>query len=213
MKKMKLLIIMFLLMIIDVHAATNKLYFTEKDDRLYYDTDSFDEAIFMHHDDMVPGKVYVDELLIENKTKTTYNLYLKVNNVEQDELADELIDNIEMEIYLDDELIYNGYARGLDYSGSGINLQDAILIGKYKRNSESKLTVYTKLSDEYTNINNRAIGQIEWEFYASYEKQVIPVIPDTSDNIFPYVITLVISSLLFIMLIMFIPYIRKKEND
>ena len=213
MKKLNLLIIMFLLMIIDVHAATNKLYFTEKDDRLYYDTDSFDETIFMHHDDMVPGKVYVDELLIENKTKTTYNLYLKVNNVEQDELADELIDNIEMEIYLDDELIYNGYARGLDYSNSGINLQDAILIGKYKINSKSKLIVYTKLSDEYANINNRAIGQIEWEFYASYEKQVIPVIPDTGDNIFQYVATLVISSLLFIALIMFIPYIRKKEND
>lgn len=211
MKKLSLLLIMMLLVLTNVKALENKLYFTEKDDRLYYDTESFDKSIFMQHHDMVPGKVYTDEILIENNTNTTYNLYLKVNNVEQDELADELIDNIEMEIYLDDVLIYDGYARGLDYSNVGVDLQNAILIGEYKTNSESKLTVHTKLSESYSNINNDSIGKIDWEFYASYEEEVIPVLPDTGDNISNYIILLVSSSLILIFSIMVV-FKRKELN-
>ena len=121
MKRLFILMAVMLFLAIDINAYNNKLYFTEKDDRLYYDTDSFDDSVFMHHLDMLPGKTFIDELTIENKTKTPYSLYLKVKNVEQDELADELIDNIEMEIYLDNVLIYEGYARGLEYSDNGVD--------------------------------------------------------------------------------------------
>lgn len=202
MKKIKWLMILCLLMITNVKATTNKLYFIEKDNRLYYDTDSFDETIFMYHDDMIPGRIYVDELSIENNSKTAYELYLKVSNVEQDELADELIDNILMEIYLDNELIYSGTARGLDYQENGVNLQDAISIGKYSPNAESKLVVKTQLSSSYTNSENVAVGKITWEFYGRYEDEVTPILPETSDDITKYVIIFSVASLMFIFLIM-----------
>lgn len=212
MKKLILLIMITVLTVINVNALNNKLYFTEKDDRLYYDSDSFDKSIFMEHYDMVPGKVYVDELTIENKTNTTYNLYLKVVNVEQDELADELIDNIEMQVYLDDALIYDGYARGLDYTDLGVDLQNAILIGEYAKNKESKLVVHTKLSEDYSNINNDSIGKIEWEFYASYEKNTIPILPETVDNISKYIILLAGSALMFVFLIIFVLNRKNKKE-
>ena len=212
MKKLILLIMITVLTVINVNALNNKLYFTEKDDRLYYDSDSFDKSIFMEHYDMVPGKVYVDELTIENKTNTTYNLYLKVVNVEQDELADELIDNIEMQVYLDDALIYDGYARGLDYTDLGVDLQNAILIGEYAKNKESKLVVHTKLSEDYSNINNDSIGKIEWEFYASYEKNTISILPETVDNISKYIILLAGSALMFVFLIIFVLNRKNKKE-
>ena len=212
MKKLILLIMITVLTVINVNALNNKLYFTEKDDRLYYDSDSFDKSIFMEHYDMVPGKVYVDELTIENKTNTTYNLYLKVVNVEQDELADELIDNIEMQVYLDDFLIYDGYARGLDYTDLGVDLQNAILIGEYAKNKESKLVVHTKLSEDYSNINNNSIGKIEWEFYASYEENTIPILPETVDNISKYIILLAGSALMLVFLIIFVLNRKNKKE-
>lgn len=212
MKKLILLIMITVLTVINVNALNNKLYFTEKDDRLYYDSDSFDKSIFMEHYDMVPGKVYVDELTIENKTNTTYNLYLKVVNVEQDELADELIDNIEMQVYLDDVLIYDGYARGLDYTDLGVDLQNAILIGEYAKNKESKLVVHTKLSEDYSNINNDSVGKIEWEFYASYEKNTIPILPETVDNISKYIILLAGSALMLVFLIIFVLNRKNKKE-
>ena len=46
MKKLILLIMITVLTVINVNALNNKLYFTEKDDRLYYDSDSFDKYIY-----------------------------------------------------------------------------------------------------------------------------------------------------------------------
>lgn len=214
MKKLILLIMMTVLTVTtatNVSALNNKLYFTEKDDRLYYDSDSFDKSIFMQHHDMIPGRKYTDELTIENKTSITYSLYLKVNNVDQDMLADELIDNTIMDVYLDDVLIYSGYARGLDYNDSGANLQDAILIGKFKKNANSKLVVETRLAEDYTNINNDSIGRIEWEFYASYDKKVTEVTPNTGDDIYKHIVLLVVSSITFALLIFKLE--KKKTNE
>lgn len=212
MKKIWLLLITMVLLIGNVEAATNKLYFTEKNDRLYYDTDAFDEASFMVHHDMIPGREYIDEIEIENKTKETYDLYLKLAVESNDELSDELIDNIFMEVYLDDELIYSGTARGLDYQGTGINLQETVLLGRYLPNEVNNLVVKTRLADSYTNTANTSIGEISWSFYGRYGNEVTPILPETSDHISKYVIILSSASLIFILIIMVITK-KKKENE
>jgi len=212
MKKIGLIIVAALLMVCNVEAATNRLYFTEKNDRLYYDTDAFNTEKFMAHYDMVPGKVYTDEILIENNTKQTYELYLKLRVEEQDVLADELIDNILMDVYLDDELIYTGTVRGLDYNGTGVDLQEVILLGKYKPKTEGLLVVKTKLADSYTNTNNASTGKITWEFYGRYGEEVTPILPETNDNISKYITILTVSSLLFVLIVLFFIN-RKKENE
>lgn len=204
-----LVVIISLALPIYAKDANNKLYFTNSKDRLYYDTKLFDENIFMYHDGMTPGVTYTDTLLIENGSSTDYDLYLKIKEVDQDIAANNLLDNISMEIYLDDELVYNGKAKGLDYNDVGVNIQEAAYIGKYKSNSEKNLTVKTKLNEEFFHNNNEEItSHIEWEFYASYDdkeddnnkNQVIPINPNTSDNIYLH-ITIAISSLLLIIIL------------
>lgn len=213
MKRIGIVLITMMLLIGNVEAATNRLYFTEKKDRLYYDTDAFDEDAFMAHYDMVPGREYIDEILIENKTKETYDLYLKLTVESEDVLSDELIDNILMEVYLDDEVIYVGTARGLDYQGDGKNLQESVLLGRYKPNTESKLVVKTKLSESYTNTNNASIGKITWEFYGRYGEEVKPILPETNDNLSKYVIILSSASLMLILIIMVATNKKRKETE
>ena len=150
---------MLILSISIVKAEENKLYFTEKNDRLYYDTDLYDEAKFINHLDMVPDKEYEDILLIENGTDTKYTLYFKVKELEQEDLANELIDNIEMTVYLNGTEIYKGKARGLDY-GDDVNLQNAIKIGDFLKGDSSVMRVTTKLAEDYTNIDNDTLAKI-----------------------------------------------------
>ena len=164
---------------------------------------------------MVPGKEYEDILLIENGTDTKYTLYLKVKELEQDDLANELIDNIEMTVYLDGNEIYQGKARGLDY-GSHVNLQNAIKIGDFYKNANSVVRVITKLSENYDNIHNEEIAKIEWQFYAYYDEgtehgyhEIIPN-PNTGDY-HRIVIKALLCSLLLITIILFV-IIKKQER-
>lgn len=206
MKKMLFLILGLFFLITNVGASAGKLYFTESDGRLYYDSKLFDKKVFISNLDMVPGKLYNSQLQIENGTSTKYKLYFKVNEEEQSELAKELLDNIKMEIRLDGSLIYDGYANGLDYSKdkNGVNLQNAIYIGEYSKNAISKIDVVTKLEENYNNVENNELSRVEWEFYAVYDKEVIPINPDTGlffqkDIIKVLIIILIICVLSFMM--------------
>ena len=106
MKKFVLFISLFALSVLSVQAKENKLYFTEENNRLYYESKLIDEDIFMKHIDMTPGESFTDELLIENGTNTKYTLYFKVVPREQSAEADELLENIIMKIKLDEEMQY-----------------------------------------------------------------------------------------------------------
>lgn len=218
--------VLLALMILSVSAkeSDNKLYFTGSGDRLYYDTKLFDSDVFMHHIDMVPGSEYTDKLLVENGSSVDYDLYLKIKEVEQDSELDELLDNILMEIYLDDELLYEGKVKGLDYNNSGVNLKDAIHIGKYLKNTEQELIVKTKLDEDYNNPNIDDEAHIEWEFYATYvdeDKDVpvidegnkyepIPLLPNTGDKIIMYVVMAIVSGGLLILLL--VGLLKSKSN-
>ena len=190
MKKFILLISLFVFGIISVQAKENKLYFTEDNNRLYYDSKLIDENVFMKHIDMTPGENFTDELYIENGTNTKYTLYFKVVPREQSAEANELLDNIVMRIKLDDKIIYEGKATGLDYTNQGINLQNAILLGEFTPSKNSKMVVETKLSENYDNTEFSDFSYIDWSFYAQYDDSEPPVeiivSPDTMKNSFPF---------------------------
>ena len=190
MKKFILLISLFVFGIISVQAKENKLYFTEDNNRLYYDSKLIDENVFMKHIDMTPGENFTDELYIENGTNTKYTLYFKVVPREQSAEANELLDNIVMRIKLDDKIIYEGKATGLDYTDQGINLQNAILLGEFTPSKNSKMVVETKLSENYDNTEFSDFSYIDWSFYAQYDDSEPPVeiivSPDTMKNSFPF---------------------------
>ena len=187
MKKILLFIVLLSFSILNVYAKDNKLYFTEKDNRLYYEG-SFIDDVFLKHTDMVPGAKYRDELIIENGTDTKYKLYFKIVPRKQSHEANELLENIEMIVKLDNKEIYNGKATGLNYNG--INLQNSILIGEFSSSDKSKMIVDTKLSETYDNSEFNDFSYINWTFYAQYgdnrEPSEIIVSPNTLKNSFPY---------------------------
>lgn len=209
MKKIILSILIIIFLIPIVNAASNRLIFTSNKDRLIYNTSYFDENIFMHHTDMIPGSSYKDELIIENKTTTKYKLYLRVVDKNQSILSNELLDNIEMSIYLNGNLIYDGYARGLDYKSSGVNLQNSIYIGEYSSLVTSELLVETKLNTSYSNTKNNEFAYIDWEFIANYNDEIIPINPDTGDRIF-IIIKILLTLLIGISIMLYIMYRKMK---
>ena len=212
MKKVVLFVILFNLILLPVYAKDNKLYFTEKDNRIYYESSLLDENVFMKHTDMTPGNLFRDELLIENGTNTKYTLYFKVVPREQSEEADKLLESINMKIFLDDSLIYEGKSTGLD---SSINLQNAVMLGEFIPSKESKLVVETSLSEDYDNTDFNELSYIDWEFYAQYDDNTTLIVPDTGID-YTYkrnvsVIT-VVASLVIVISLIGIIYTYKKNN-
>ena len=214
MKKFILFISLLILFTPQVYAKENKLYFTESDNHLYYESSLLDENLFMNHTDMVPGDSYKDELIIENGTDTKYTLYLKVLSKEQSSDADELLENIFMKITLDDKVIYDGKATGLDYTNQGIDLQKAILLGDFTPSKKSKMVVETKLSENYDNTEFSDSLYIDWSFYAQYgnNNQPVEIIesPNTMKNIFPF--TIVFSCFVILLGLGVIISAYKKKN-
>lgn len=214
MKKFVLFISLFALSVLSVQARENKLYFTEENNRLYYESNLIDEDIFMKHIDMTPGESFTDELLIENGTNTKYTLYFKVVPRNQSAEADELLENIIMKIKLDEKIIYEGKATGLDYTEQGIDLQKAILLGNFTPSKNSKMVVETKLSENYDNTELNEFSYIDWSFYAQYDDSKPPVeiivSPNTMRNSFPY--TIVFSAIIILIGIGIVKSAYKKKN-
>ena len=214
MKKFVLFISLFALSVLSVQARENKLYFTEENNRFYYECKVIDEDIFMKHIDMTPGESFTDELLIENGTNTKYTLYFRVVPRNQSAEADELLENIIMKIKLDEEIIYEGKATGLDYTEQGIELQKAILLGNFTPSKNSKMVVETKLSENYDNTELNEFSYIDWSFYAQYDDSKPPVeiivSPNTMRNSFPY--TIVFSAIIILIGIGIVKSAYKKKN-
>lgn len=179
MKKLLLSLIGFLIAITPVFAAENKLYFTESGDRLLYSGSLLDDNIFMKHLDMTPGSSYTDELIIENGTSTTYKLFFKV--IEKSDVSHDLLDYIDMKIYLDDVLIYDGKVKGLDYNNDGVNLQNAIELGDFPGRRKAVMKVETSLSTDYSNQEDNDLSEVDWQFYAEYYEEEEPT-PEPKDD-------------------------------
>lgn len=181
MKKVLLLILLLITINFSVVAKENKLYFTESDDRLYYESELLDSNVFMNHTDMIPGSSYVDELIIENGTKTKYTLYFKLEENNQSSEEKELLEYINIKITLDGKEIYNGKALDLNDE----NLSDAILLGEFTKDKVSIMKIETKLDENYSNTNNIYTSKIDWSFYAQFDgndsEEILPI-PNTGIN-------------------------------
>lgn len=211
---MKKIIIMFLLtftFITNVYAE-NKLYFAEDETGLVYDTDLFEKELFLYHTDMMPGKEFEDSLIIYNASNQSCDLYLKIKEKTQDDLANELLENINMDIYLDNVLLYTGTAKGKDIVGDGVNIQDSIFIGNYKKDVNNKLVVKTELDKKYTNYHNTGESHIEWEFYANCANGSIVVInPDTGDKRGNMMGIIVLVTIISLILFYYLKYKLQKK--
>ena len=212
MKRGIFLISFLLLMISPVYAKENRLYFTESENRLYYESGLFQEKVFMKHEEMTPGSVYQDSLKIENGTNTTYTLYMKAVPKNQGAAEEALLKSIKMIITVDGETVYDGLATGEKLNNQGTDLQEAILLGDFSPNKTSTMNVETKLLESYSDTSKSNTSSIDWSFYASYgdSETIIPINPYTSTmkKNYSYLLPIII---IFILLLMI--SFRKKEAN
>lgn len=200
MKKLFVSLVAALFLATPVFAADeNTVYIREDDEQVVYEaSDGFDER-FMHHEGMVPGgETYVDYLTIENGTSKDYDIYFKITAENNSAKANALIDNIDMKIYIDEELFYDGKARGLDYRKQGINLTNAIKIKEFATGESVRMKVETRLNEAYEDINNTDASKTHWHFYviesgldptpAPIEPEEVPLSPKTNDDFSPWLI-------------------------
>lgn len=201
----------FFCVVASVNAYENTLRFIESDNSIYYDSEKYDDNLFMNHLDMIPGEENEDVLHIENTTDKEFTLYFRVVDKEYTEEEAELIANTTMTIFIDDDIIYDGSIDGENHE-DGINLTNAIKIGEYSSGSESDLRVVTKLSEDYTNAQNEAVVEIDWEFYAEYDDAILPINPITLDRIHHNVIIFIVSTVALIVIGIMFFRIRKTRN-
>jgi hypothetical protein len=210
---MSIILFAIAIAIVPVNAKENRLYFTESKNRLYYESSLIDENVFMKHLDMVPGKTYTDELIIENGTKTKYSLYFKVIPTEQSSEAEDFLENILMRIYIDGVEFYEGKTTGMDYSENGKSLQDTVYLGDIKPSSKHKMVVETKLSEDYMNTEYTEESLIDWSFYAQYQNSKpieIVKVPNTMINSIPYIS--IISIIIIVIGLSVLLYAKNKKN-
>lgn len=191
MKKIFFAVLLLILFVTSVDGLQNRLYFYYDNGNIYYDSEYIEQDYFIKHLDMIPGKKYNDNLIIENGTNKKYTVFMKVVDEYRNALEEELVNNILMSIYLDGELIYEGKALGLDYSNSGVNLQEAVMLGDFDSSDIKELNVVTRLANYYDNTENRSTLNVTWRFYVQDaleedddNNEVIEVIdaPSTGNN-------------------------------
>ncbi|MBQ9318300.1 MAG: hypothetical protein IJR82_01535 [Bacilli bacterium] len=218
MKKILCIFVLMLLMMQPVLAVDNKLYLTEKDNKIYYDEDLFNKDEFMHHLDMIPGGKYQDDLIIENGAKIPLKLYLQVKEEEQNDDAEELLDSIYMKVTLNDTVIYDGKVKGLDYNANGVNLQDSVFLKEFSVDESAKIHVDLYLDSAYSNKEFTDYSYLNWVFIAQFDKndnpEVIEVVPAPITGINKNYVPIVIASvgLCIVGCIIIILAKRKKSN-
>lgn len=169
MRRLLLALLASLFIATPVFAAGNTVYIYESDGQIYYDGSLFDDR-FIIHEGMTPGgEVYTDYLTVENGTSKDYDVYFKITSENNTARAENIIDHVEMRIYIDDVLYYDGKARGLDYIGSGVNLTDAVKLKHFDSGDSVVMKVETYLDVEYEDIDNPDTSRTHWHFYLAGE--------------------------------------------
>lgn len=187
MKKLLAMLLMGLLIATPVFAEENVVSIVETDDGkiVYNAADGFNER-FMVHEGMVPGgETYTDYLTVKNDTSKGYEVFFKITSENNSAKASNLIDHIEMKIYIDDNLFYDGKARGLDYRSQGIDLTDAVLIQYFDPGQSVTMKIETYLDTAYSDIDNPDTSRTHWHFYITDGTEPDPDDPITPDEVPP----------------------------
>ena len=194
----------------------NKVFVYEQDEKIYYDSKQFDDR-FMVHENMVPGDSYSDELVVENGTSYEHDIYFKVALDDANtENAKDLLDYIDMKVYVNDALFYNGKAKGKDYRGEGVDLTDAVLIKRFAAHESVSMRVETHFDESYEDIDNHDTAHTHWLFYLSDQpekpEEITPN-PRTNDDFSPwYFVIFGVSGAVLIVVIVYEVIQKKKDK-
>ncbi len=206
----KILIFFLIIYSPNVFAATYTLEIKENHDIIYYDVNNSSTNIFMDHKDMLPGETYTDTILIKSSSSKEFSLYFNFKMKEQNTLEEELLNNINMKVYINDKLEYDGVAKtSLYVENEDIKEENLIFLGNYNKSEQSNIRVETSLKDEYE-IKNTDIAKTELNFFIKTDGNIISI-PNTSKNS-NLNIVIILGSLAIIITSFIIPVCLKKTN-
>jgi hypothetical protein len=180
-------IVASLLIAVPVFAVDeNTVTIRESDGKIVYDASDGLNDRFMVHNDMTPGgEKYTDYLRVKNDTSKDYDVYFKITAENNTTRAENIIEHIEMKIYIDDVLYYDGTARGIPRPTEGIDLTDAVLLKNFAAGESVMMKVVTFLDAGYEDIDNPDTSRTHWHFYVSDEKEPDPDDPVKPDEVIP----------------------------
>ena len=225
MKKILVALLASIFIAAPVFAEENVVSIVNEDGKIVYNAaDGFDER-FMYHEGIVPGgETYTDYLTVRNDTSSNFIVYFKITTEGNTVKANELIDYINMKIYIDDAIFYDGKARGLDYRSQGVNLTDAVEIREFAAGDAVTMKIETSLDASYEDINNHDTSKTHWHFFIlgddvpepdpedPVEPEEVPPNPHTGDNHFPIFITLLIFSVTLLVILVIAELISKSKQ-
>ena len=220
MKKIIFSFILFLsfFFIISVNALEeNRLLFKLEDNEdeeevMVYDSNLFEKEHFMKHIDMAPGRVYTDNLIIENGTEDTYSIFMKMVPKKED---DELLKEITIKVYCRDKLTYTGKAIGGEINEE---FDNAMFICAIDSGDEADVRIESIL-DKNNNTPDSDLSYVDSVFFAQYgdftpveivEDTVIEVNPETSRD--KYLFPIKIIGIVVILLMIVIIFIQNKKE-
>ncbi len=203
--KKVLVLLILLLFYSKAYALENKLYFKEDGDKLFYDESLIKSDIFMNHKEFVPGKTYTDKLIIKNGARKDYTLYFKILPKSQSAMEDKLLSNLNLKVYINNKLIYDGNIKGKNYNDISNAVELIKLKPREKINFKSEIT----LNSNYEDIGNYDSIYSDWSIYA-YNNKLIEIIPKKTEySIFPFIILIV----LIILIVIIYKFKKRKKKE
>lgn len=150
---------------VSADTIEKKLYFEERSGTMEWNQDKSENIhYFMRFKNMLPGETYFDKMKIENGTRKTYELFMQTIPLEQTDLADVLLQKIEMKVRQDGQLIYQGNAAGQSFDRDASSLLEVVPLGIYAPEKGSKLDVELRLDPNLGIEYSDLLTQIDWKF-------------------------------------------------
>lgn len=160
----------------DDSVKEKKLTLQEKNGKLLWMPSTPTDNWFMSHLNMLPGESYTDSLTIRNQASKDYSIYMQImpranaKHEAQTELQDKLLKYIQMKIYRDGKLIYDGDVTGDGGSGRINDLNDKLyLLGILEEGESSVLKVELTLDKNTPLEYSDLLSRIDWKFKAVQE--------------------------------------------
>lgn len=164
----------------------NTLYFDENNGELFYETSGHSFNDFIINENMSPGIPYVNTMKIGNRSQYDFDLYLDMlTKVSLNEIEEKLLKDIEMKIYFNQSLVYEGNAKGS---------LDKILLGEIKKSENFDLRVETVLKMDTTLVKEEGYyiksdymkykeGGLKPVVYSSQETAKVAALQNGEDDI------------------------------
>lgn len=117
-----------------------------------------EDNFFSNFGPIMPGDNITDSVVVGNKYKSPIRIYFQTERLEQlSEIEEELLSLINLTIYNEDELIYDGPL-------SADELNDKISLGIYHKDVEKELKFTLSVPEDLTNKYSLSNTKIKWIF-------------------------------------------------